>query len=107
MTLWCGQHNAVVRATYGSQATFRAGLIWNFKVFCFLQIFPPNVVLSTSLFSRFSKRIACLILFGLILLILGYLEEKWKSYSSCLCSFLQPAVTSSLLVQTIFVNALL
>jgi hypothetical protein len=66
------------RATYCPRATFRSGLIWNFKVFCFLQIFPPNFALSTSLFSRRSKCIACLILFVLILLILGYLTEKWN-----------------------------
>jgi hypothetical protein len=91
-----GQHNAVSRAIYCPRVTFRAGLIWNFRVFCFLQIFLPNVVLNTSLFSRHSKCIACLILFDLILLILGYLAEKWKSYSFYLCSFLQPVYILSL-----------
>jgi len=85
-----GQHNSVSRAIYCPRDTFRAGLVWNFKAFCFLQIFPPNVVLSTSLSSRRAKCIACLILFDLILLMLGYLAEKWNSYSFYLLSFLQP-----------------
>jgi hypothetical protein len=71
-----GQHNTMSRATYFPQATFWADMTWNFKVFCFLQNVPPNLVKSTSLFSRRSKCIACLILFDLVLLILGYLTEK-------------------------------